>query len=150
MLIGAREHDTPGVFDAGAAYLVYGRRGGFPASTPVADLPRTVRFEGVERDDRTGSRLGSGDVNGDGVPDIIIAAPGADDPSDSGRVYVVYGRAVPCPADIDGDGDLTVFDFLSFQNLFDLMDPRADFDGDGEFTLFDFLLFQTAFDLGCA
>ncbi|NRA58208.1 MAG: hypothetical protein HRU13_08880 [Phycisphaerales bacterium] len=60
--------------------------------------------------------------------------------------------AVPasgCPADLDGDGALTFFDFLAFQNLFDAGDPIADFDGDGAFTIFDFLAFQNAFDAGC-
>ncbi|MEQ9095553.1 MAG: GC-type dockerin domain-anchored protein [Phycisphaerales bacterium] len=55
-----------------------------------------------------------------------------------------------CPADFDGDGELTLFDFLAFQNAFDAGDPSADFDGDGELTLFDFLAFQNAFDAGCA
>jgi len=54
-----------------------------------------------------------------------------------------------CRPDLDGDGELTIFDFLEFQNLFDAMDPAADFDDDGEFTLFDFLAFQNAFDVGC-
>ena len=54
-----------------------------------------------------------------------------------------------CPADLDGDGSLTLFDFLEFQNLFDAGDPIADFDGDGSLTLFDFLAFQNAFDDGC-
>ncbi|NRA56937.1 MAG: hypothetical protein HRU13_02295 [Phycisphaerales bacterium] len=54
-----------------------------------------------------------------------------------------------CRADLDGDGQLTVFDFLEFQNLFTLGDLAADFDGDGELTLFDFLEFQTEFDQGC-
>ena len=54
-----------------------------------------------------------------------------------------------CPADLDGDGVLTVFDFLEFQNLFAAGDLRADFDGDGSLTLFDFLEFQNQFDMGC-
>ena len=54
-----------------------------------------------------------------------------------------------CRPDIDGDGDLTIFDFLAFQNLFDAGDLAADFDGDGSLTLFDFLEFQNAFDAGC-
>ncbi len=66
------------------------------------------------------------DVNGDGIPD-----------------------SCQCLADIDGDGSLTLFDFLAFQNLFDAGDPAADFDGDGERSLFDFLAFQNAFDAGC-
>ena len=55
----------------------------------------------------------------------------------------------PCRPDIDGDGRLTLFDFLAFQTAFDAGDSIADFDGDGRLTLFDFLAFQTAFDTGC-
>ena len=54
-----------------------------------------------------------------------------------------------CRADLDGDGSLTIFDFLQFQNLFDAGDLTADFDGDGSLTIFDFLAFQNEFDLGC-
>ncbi|UYV12496.1 MAG: hypothetical protein NCW75_14510 [Phycisphaera sp.] len=54
-----------------------------------------------------------------------------------------------CRADIDGDGVLTIFDFLAFQNAFDSGDLLADFDGDGVLTLFDFLAFQNEFDAGC-
>ena len=54
-----------------------------------------------------------------------------------------------CRADLDGDGVLTIFDFLQFQNLFDAGDLTADFDGDGSLTIFDFLAFQNEFDLGC-
>ncbi len=54
-----------------------------------------------------------------------------------------------CRADIDGDGALTIFDFLAFQSAFDMGDLRADFDGDGSLTLFDFLEFQSEFDTGC-
>ena len=56
---------------------------------------------------------------------------------------------IGCRADIDGDGELTIFDFLAFQNLFAQGDPAADFDGDGELTIFDFLAFQNEFALGC-
>jgi len=56
---------------------------------------------------------------------------------------------IVCAPDIDGDGQLTIFDFLAFQNLFDDGDLAADFDGDGELTIFDFLAFQNAFDAGC-
>ena len=54
-----------------------------------------------------------------------------------------------CRADLDGDGELTIFDFLTFQNLFDAGDLAADFDGDGSLTIFDFLAFQNEFDAGC-
>ncbi|MFI4916017.1 MAG: DUF4394 domain-containing protein [Phycisphaerales bacterium JB060] len=64
----------------------------------------------------------------------------------------VIPDSFPCcdsRADIDMDGELTLFDFLAYQNLFDAGDDRADFDGDGSLTLFDFLAFQNEFDMGC-
>ncbi|MEQ8318195.1 MAG: GC-type dockerin domain-anchored protein [Phycisphaerales bacterium] len=64
-------------------------------------------------------------------------------------VGIAFVWDAACRADLDGDGQLTIFDFLSFQNLFDAGDPLADFDGDGELTIFDFLSFQNAFDAGC-
>ncbi|MFG0285758.1 MAG: GC-type dockerin domain-anchored protein, partial [Phycisphaerales bacterium JB039] len=54
-----------------------------------------------------------------------------------------------CRVDLDGDGALTLFDFLTFFNLFAAGDLAADFDGDGELTLFDFLAFQDEFAAGC-
>ncbi|UYV11877.1 MAG: hypothetical protein NCW75_11280 [Phycisphaera sp.] len=70
-----------------------------------------------------------------------------------GPAHVVYTGdsviVVICAADRDGDGELTIFDFLAFQNLFDAGDPRADLDEDGQLTIFDFLVFQNRFSAGC-
>ncbi len=64
--------------------------------------------------------------------------------------YLAVLESCPaCPADLDGDAELTIFDFLKYQNLFQDGDLAADFDGDGELTIFDFLAFQNAFDAGC-
>lgn len=54
-----------------------------------------------------------------------------------------------CRTDLDGDGALTLFDYLAFTGLFGLGDLQADFDGDGALTVFDFLVFQTEFEAGC-
>ena len=51
-------------------------------------------------------------------------------------------------ADLNGDGVLSIFDFLAFQNAFDAGDPLADFDGNCTLDIFDFLAFQNAFDAG--
>ena len=75
-------------------------------------------------------------------------SPIAPNPS-GGAAYAPRLLAADCRADIDGDGELTLFDFLAFQNLFDAGDLAADFDGDGSLTLFDFLAFQNEFDAGC-
>ncbi len=58
-----------------------------------------------------------------------------------------YGHV--CRADLDEDDELTIFDFLLFQNFFDAGDMLADFDDDEALTLFDFLAFQNQFDAGC-
>ncbi|MGD1914724.1 MAG: PQQ-dependent sugar dehydrogenase [Phycisphaerales bacterium] len=85
------------------------------------------------------------DCDGDGASDACEIAAGAE--SD------INGDGIPdscqCLADLDGDGDLSLFDFLAFQNLLHSADLAADFDGDGELTLFDFLAFQNLFDAGC-
>ncbi len=65
------------------------------------------------------------------------------------RSIAFTGGEPGCYADFDGDGDLTIFDFLAFQNAFDAGDLAADCDEDGSLTLFDFLCFQNAFDAGC-
>jgi len=67
----------------------------------------------------------------------------------TGVVYAFDLDCLVCPPDLDADGTLTVFDFLTFLNLFDAGDATADFDGDGELTIFDFLAFQNQFDAGC-
>jgi hypothetical protein len=93
-------------------------------------------------------RLAMADLDGDGRADAIVGEDSTTPP----RLRVFSGRgpcAPACRADLDGDGELTIFDFLAFQNLFDAGDPIADFDGDGALTIFDFLAFQNAFDAGC-
>ena len=54
-----------------------------------------------------------------------------------------------CRADLNLDGQLDIFDFLEFQNLFARGSTYADFDHDGGLTIFDFLAFQNAFAAGC-
>jgi hypothetical protein len=57
--------------------------------------PNRTIFYGAATDDTTGNDLGSGDVNGDGVPDLFIGAQNADGPTGArlgaGAVYVVFG-----------------------------------------------------------
>lgn len=54
-----------------------------------------------------------------------------------------------CQADVDGDGELSVFDFLAFQNHFNAGDGRADCDENGRLDIFDFLCFTNLFAGGC-
>ncbi|OAB63203.1 hypothetical protein AY599_01600 [Leptolyngbya valderiana BDU 20041] len=66
-----------------------------------------------------------------------------------GAAYQFDLSCFDCRPDFDADGALTIFDFLTFLNLFEDGDAAADFDSDGELTIFDFLAYQDAFDAGC-
>jgi hypothetical protein len=54
-----------------------------------------------------------------------------------------------CPADLDGNCQLDIFDIYLFTLGFQAAQPIADFDGDGSLTFFDFSLFLRAFGEGC-
>ena len=90
-------------------------------------------------------------VVGDSEPFFIVFGQNAsaDDLADAVAWVEATLIGSPCRADMDGDGSLTIFDFLAFQNQFDAGDLAADFDGDGSLTIFDFLSFQNEFDAGC-
>jgi FG-GAP repeat len=69
-----------------------------PSAAPLraVDLRRTPTFEivGARPMDLTGGGVPAGDVNGDGVDDVLIGAPQADLPGhpNVGLAYVVFGR----------------------------------------------------------
>ncbi len=97
LLLGAPGGDGPDDrrTDAGEAYILFGR----------PDLPPTFDVDGVpgpdvivygrDRGDRLGSGVAAGDVNGDGIADVILGAPGADGPANIrdnvGEVVVLLG-----------------------------------------------------------
>lgn len=54
-----------------------------------------------------------------------------------------------CPADVNGDGQLDVLDFVAFQLLWQGKDALADCDANGEFNVLDFVCFQQLFVQGC-
>jgi VCBS repeat-containing protein len=106
LIIGARFADPNGKSRAGESYVVFGRSGGFSASLDLSALDGTNGFvlNGIDGVDASGiSVAGAGDVNGDGVDDLIIGAPGADPNGDSraGESYVVFGQSTGFSASLD-------------------------------------------------
>ena len=70
----------------------------------------------------------------------------ADGAGDSFTVVVVPAT---CGADVNGDGELNVLDFVAFQQLWQDGDPGADCDANGVFNVLDFVCFQQRFQIGC-
>lgn len=91
LLIGAAGSDGDGLSAAGAAYLILGRDWAGVATVDLADIAAGRggrRFDGAASLDQAGFAVaGLGDVNGDGLDDFGIGAPGA------ARAYVVFGDA---------------------------------------------------------
>ena len=76
LIIGALVADPNGRHDAGASYVVFGSDQGFPATIDLADATADLIIQGAAADDRSGfSVSGAGDVDGDGIDDLIIGAP---------------------------------------------------------------------------
>lgn len=91
-----------------AVYLIYGEATGWDAEIDLSTLglfggvPGVV-FQGVNAGDRAGQSVGdAGDLNGDGLADLLIGASLADpNGTSSGQAYVVYGQVTPFRRTID-------------------------------------------------
>jgi len=95
-IIGANLSNSNGS-NAGSSYVVFGKSGGFDASVNLSTLNGSTGFRlaGGTADDNSGySVAAAGDVNGDGLDDMIIGARYADPNSQSlaGSAYVVFGK----------------------------------------------------------
>jgi hypothetical protein len=94
IIIGAPRADGVMKRDAGKVYIVLGDKS-LPSSIDTFE-GADITIIGGNVDDFLGESLATGDVNGDSISDVIIAARFADGPGnerrDAGEVYIVYGR----------------------------------------------------------
>ena len=91
-LIGAPFTSPDGAALAGSTYLVYGSDSG--ADVDLANLSpgQGIRLDGVLQEEMGFSVSAAGDINGDGLADIVIGAPGASS-DQAGSAYVIFGKA---------------------------------------------------------
>ena len=105
ILIGAPLADPSGNFTAGASYVVFGSSSGFSSSLDLSSLDGSNGFvlNGIDFNDQSGRSLSSaGDLNGDGIDDILVGARDADpNGNGSGESYVVFGSTDGFSASIE-------------------------------------------------
>jgi Ca2+-binding RTX toxin-like protein len=91
-------------FQTNTAYVVFGHTGSFPSNFDLSALDGTNGFRlhgvvsGTNNDNIGASIAAAGDVNGDGIGDIIVSSTLAD--SHNGAAYVVFGTTAGFAADV--------------------------------------------------
>ncbi len=104
LVLGSRLSDPPSGTDAGRSYVVFGKTTSTALQlSAIAAGSGGFVINGECAGDWSGRAVsGAGDVNGDGLADVIVGAPAAD-PSGragAGRSYVVFGRTATAAVEL--------------------------------------------------
>ena len=104
LIVGAPLSDPAAGSAAGRSYVVFGTAGTTAINlSAIANGNGGFVINGQAADDRNGTSVASaGDVNGDGLADLIVGADYSDPAagSNAGRSYVVFGKATSTPINL--------------------------------------------------
>ncbi|MEB3319702.1 MAG: FG-GAP-like repeat-containing protein, partial [Cyanobium sp.] len=139
LIIGARGSDPAARNLAGRSYVVFGK-----SSSTAVDLSSITAgtggfvINGQCVDDYSGVGVASaGDINGDGLTDLIIGADGNDPAAvlNAGRSYVVFGKKSTAPVDLsavaNGSGGFVINGQCSGDNSGRSVAAAGDVNADG-------------------
>ncbi len=138
VIIGASMVDN-GEFNNGASYVIYGTDQGFTESIELSDINGSngIAIYGVSAQERSGTDVAyGGDINGDGISDLIIGAPEAGpNGMNSGRSYVVFGgQNLPQPymlSSLNGSNGFAINGVGTFDFSGHAVSSAGDMNGDG-------------------
>lgn len=121
LIVGAYTANAGAPF-AGATYVISGRSGAL-----LRRITATVANDNFGVD-----AISPGDVDGDGLPDLLVTALGLSFAGlDVGRAFLIAGTELPCPADLNGNGRVGPIDLVRLLFAIRLGDASADLNGDG-------------------
>ncbi|VVH60396.1 Flagellar hook-length control protein FliK, partial [uncultured Gammaproteobacteria bacterium] len=123
LIVGAYLAAPSGKSQAGKSYVVFGKKDNTNAIELSAIAAGTGGFviNGESEDDLSGGSVSSaGDVNGDGLDDLIVGAYGANPngKSHAGKSYVIFGKTDIDAIDLSklGDESKYTIDYLGDKN----------------------------------
>ena len=139
VLVGAPGMEVGAATDAGAAFVVWGMNapGGVDLNDPFTGSGGGYAIRGQAAGDAAGTTILSvADMNGDGLQDVVVGAPGNDaGGADAGAVYVVWGRNAETPVNLSavaaGTGGFRIIGEDSGDAVGRVVSTIADLNGDG-------------------
>lgn len=118
---------------SGSTYVVFGKKGGLPEIIGLEDIGEVgnsqgFRIDGAAMNDWAGySVAGAGDVDGDGLDDVIVGAWGANNgpqlPPSEGSVYVIFGAPSLSRIDLTDIGEPGNGEGFRIDSVFQHADP---------------------------
>jgi predicted MPP superfamily phosphohydrolase len=118
----------------GKTYVIYGSNS-LPSTIDLNSVFADVTILGDDAHGRLGCSISSGDINGDGMDDVVIGAHGADTigGDDAGETYVIYGsNSLPSTIDLNSVfADVTICGDDADDN-FGCSVSSGDINGDGK------------------
>ncbi len=136
LIIGAYFVGNNGNNFSGSSYVLFGQPT-FASSINVSSLNGNNGFviNGVAANDYSGNAVsGAGDINGDGIDDLIVGSPRSG-PDENGSAYVVFGRnTFASPLNLSGLNGTNGFRLNGgpgFNRAGESVSGAGDFNGDG-------------------
>lgn len=144
-VIGAPDADSydNNYSSIGETYVVFGNDTPTTSVVELSDLDGSNGFVlfGIDDNDDSGTSVsGAGDINGDGLSDLIIGAPDGDGPNnyddDRGEAYVLFGTSAPFtnsffPCTLDGTNGFIIYGAEDEDEMGNAVSGGGDLNGDG-------------------